>query len=144
MKPSPICVDASLIVRLVADPADRQTLVLWQRWTEEGRQLVAPSLVHYEVTNALYQYQRLQELSAEAVDGALAAALALPIALYEDSWLHQQAYKFAAEYGLKATYDSHYLALAYRLGIEFWTGDRKLVQAIQKEFSWVRWSGKTV
>ena len=33
--------------------------------------------------------------------------------------------------------DAHYLALAQRLGAEFWTADRRLVQAVQATLPWV-------
>jgi len=39
----------------------------------------------------------------------------------------------AARFSLPAIYDAHYLALAERLGSEFWTADRRLGQAAQME-----------
>ena len=35
-------------------------------------------------------------------------------------------------------YDAHYLALAERLGAEFWTADRRLQQAVGATLLWVR------
>ncbi len=54
-----------------------------------------------------------------------------------DAELHRQALKIAQRYNLPATYDAHYLALAERLGIEFWTADRRLFNAVRSSLSWV-------
>ena len=56
----------------------------WQHWHEQGSQLAAPSLIHYETTNALYQYRRRGILSEETFRLAQEAALALPITIYGD------------------------------------------------------------
>ena len=58
MSSSWICVDASLVIRLVADPADRSTHRLFEGWSAENQCIAAPTLLYYEVTNAFHQYQR--------------------------------------------------------------------------------------
>ena len=138
MTRSSICVDANLVVRLVADPQDTAVRDKWQQWEEEGRHLIAPTLLHYETTNALYRYQRHGFLSVEGVRLAQEAALALPLTFYGDAALHQAALRLAQRTTLPATYDAHYLVVAERLGGELWTGDKRLFAAIQGEFSWVR------
>lgn len=65
-------------------------------------------------------------------------ALRFEIATYEDADLRRRALKLAEALSLPATYDAHYLALAERLGAEFWTADRCLAQAAQKALPWVR------
>lgn len=69
------------------------------------------------------------------------AVLALPIQLHCDSWLHVSALEFAERFRLRAAYDAHYLALADHLRCEFWTGDRKLFNAVASELPWVRLIG---
>lgn len=133
-----ICVDANLVVRLVADPQDTIVRARWQHWEEDGYQLAAPTLIHYETTNALYQYKRLGFLSGETVRVALEAMLALPLSFHGDAELHRTALRLAQRLALPATYDAHYLAVAERLSAELWTADRRLWQAVQDEFSWVR------
>jgi predicted nucleic acid-binding protein len=94
-------------------------------------------LLYYEVTNALYLYQRLERLSEVAVRRALEATLALPIKLYGTKNLHRKAVDMAVGYGLKATYDAHYLALAEQLEADFWTSDRRLARTVQAHLEWV-------
>jgi prevent-host-death family protein len=54
---SPICLDANLVVRLIASSERESAVVrLWRDWHEEGRPIVAPTLLPYEVSNALHRY----------------------------------------------------------------------------------------
>ena len=62
-----ICVDANLVTRLVLAPDDQPVQQLWQQWQLDKRQLAAPTLLRYEVTNALYRYQKQGLLSEEIV-----------------------------------------------------------------------------
>lgn len=133
-----ICIDASLVVRLVADPQDTVVRAQWQQWEEDGRRFAAPTLLQYETTNALYQYERQGFLSGETVRLAQEAAAALPLTFYGDGELHRSALRLAQRLVLPATYDAHYLAVAARLDAELWTADRRLVEAVEAEFSWVR------
>jgi predicted nucleic acid-binding protein len=64
--------------------------------------------------------------------------LALPITLYDDDALHGRAFDLGGQYKLPAACDAHYLALAERLSIDFFTGDRRLWNAVRHELPWVR------
>jgi predicted nucleic acid-binding protein len=137
MSNSCLCVDANLVIRLVANPKDRVVQQMWERWNAERRQLAAPTLLYYEVTNALYRYQKLGLVSASSARLALKAALSLPLSLHGDAALHERALELAERFSLPAAYDAHYLALAECLGGEFWTSDWRLVQAVQPAPAWV-------
>jgi predicted nucleic acid-binding protein len=101
--------------------------------------LVAPALLYYEVTNGLYRYQRAGTLPSEAVEKALAAALALPIELVSNKELHARARNVATMYNLSATYDAHYLALAQWMEVDLWTADIRLVNSLKPfKLSWVK------
>jgi len=143
MSNSSLCVDANLVIRLVADPRDETIARLWEQWDGAKRQLIAPVLLYYEVTNALYRYQKQGLMSGTAVRLALQAALALNIQLYGDASLHQRALELAERLSLPAAYDAHYLALAERLEAELWTVDRRLVQMVQAALPWVHFAGDT-
>jgi len=142
MRNSWICVDANLVLQLVADWKDEAVLRLWEQWDAERRQLAAPTLVYYEVTNVLYRYQKQELMSASSARRALKAALSLPLRLCGEADLHQEALAPAERFSLPAAYDAHYLALSERLGAEFWTGDRRLVQAVASTLSWVHSVGQ--
>jgi alpha-galactosidase len=48
-----------------------------------------------------------------------------------------RVFALAQRLALPAAHDAHYLALAERLGAEFWTADQRLVRAVQPQLSWV-------
>ena len=139
MPNSPVCVDASFVIRLLesADP-DSAPIRLWTDWHEAGRPVVAPTLLYYELTNALRRYAAHGELLPQEATKLLDVALRLGISLYGDAELHRRALQLAETFSLPAAYDAHYLALAERLGAEFWTADKRLVRAVQKALPWVR------
>jgi predicted nucleic acid-binding protein len=137
MNSSCLCVDASLIIRLFVNPQSERVLQLWTQWDEEGRQIAAPTLLYYEVANAIYRYQRHGRMSSSAAQLTLEALLALPITLHGDAALHSRALVLAERLSLPAAYDAHYLALAERLGAELWTADSQLGHAARDTLSWV-------
>jgi predicted nucleic acid-binding protein len=137
MPSSWICVDANLVIRLVADPSDQTVRQLWTRWDAAHRQLAAPGLLTYEVANALYRYCKLGYMAASSVELALEAALALPLHLHHEATLHRRALALTQRFALPAAYDAHYLAVAEYLNGEFWTADRALAHAVQSELEWV-------
>ena len=131
------CVDANLVLRLVADPADKPVQHLWEQWDSQQRRLAAPTLLYYEVANALYRYQHLGYLSASSVQLSFRAALALPLELHGEPDLHWRALDLADKLSLPAAYDAHYLALAELLEGEFWTADARLARTVQSSLPWV-------
>lgn len=68
-------------------------------------------------------------------------ALAYPVQLYFDNELLKRAYDLAEQLNRPAAYDAQYLALAERLGCDFWTADEKLFNAVGASLTWVRWLG---
>ena len=110
---------------------------MWEEWSSERRQLAAPTLLPYEVANALYRYQKLGYIGTAAVQLAFKAALALPLELHGEPELHWRALELANRFSLPAAYDAHYLALAELLEGEFWTADEGLARAVGASLPWV-------
>lgn len=79
----------------------------------------------------------LPQQAAEAFD----LVLSFDIGTYGDASLHRRALDIAGRYRLPAAHDAHYLALAERLGAEFWTADRQLYQAVVGRLAWVNLLG---
>jgi len=135
---SPICLDASFVVRLlVSTETARRADTLWRSWQQEQRQLVAPTILYYELSNALFRYYLSGAFSLEEALRLLDVAIKSGISVYGDATLHRRAIELADSLLLPATYDAHYLALAERFGAELWTADRRLVQAVQGRVPWV-------
>jgi len=138
-KSTTVCVDASLILRYVLQPENESVQSLWQSWISDEVSLVAPSLLFYEVTNALYQQQRNQMLSAETIRETLELSLDLPITLVNEKNLHLKAREIAMRFNLPATYDAHYLALAEWMEVDLWTADARLANTLKPfKVKWVK------
>lgn len=138
MSTSTICVDASVIVRLITNRRDRPVWSAWDEWQATRATIVAPGLLFYEVANALYQYQRHEHITVETAVILFRAALALPIDLQTAPRLHEIARDLATSFALPATYDAHYLAVAQELGCELWTADKRLVSTVVGRLPWLR------
>lgn len=134
-----VCVDASFVVPLVTRPHEGSPFAQrWRGWHEAGLHPAAPTLLCYEVANALHRYVVHGTLLPSQAEAALDAALDLGFVWFGDAELHRRALEIAGEYGLPAVYDAHYLALAERLTAELWTADRRLHQAVGAALPWVR------
>jgi len=127
---SPVCVDASFLIRLVVDAEDQLVATRWWTWSDEKRHVIAPTLLLYEVVNALHQYYKHGYLSETTVQTHLETVCSLSIVLHADADLHVQALMLARQYALPATYDAHYVALAERMGAQLWTLDQRLYRSV--------------
>ena len=142
MSDSPICVDASVVVRfVVGGPAAEAAGAAWALWLDEGREVVAPELLLAETTSVLHRYRHQGLLSDATVREALDTVLALPIRLVRGPAVHRRALTLAGELGLSAAYDTHYLAVTEQEAAQFWTADRKLVAAAGNRFPHIQLLG---
>lgn len=124
---SPICVDASVVIRLVTGHAHSETVRdRVAHWIATGRRLVAPALFGFEVANGLHRYSVAGELTHDEVREAMAAAMALGIELDRSPTLHARALAIAERLAMPAVYDAHYLATAEAEGAELHTFDGRL------------------
>ncbi|MEJ5197962.1 MAG: type II toxin-antitoxin system VapC family toxin [Anaerolineae bacterium] len=142
MNGSVVCIDASLLIKLVIpEPYSEEVEALWQGWARYSTQRVAPRLLFYEITSVLRKkvYRRL--LTDDEAEMALERALAFRIELIDPADLHKRAWAVARRLNQPAAYDSHYLALAELLECPFWTGDERLFNAVHEALTWVHWVG---
>ncbi len=139
---SQICVDASLMVSLlVPERFSQAALSLWQEWVLKNCQTVAPLLLRYEVTSALYRKTLQDSVLVEDAHKALEQFLALDIEWVDPPHLPVRAIELAELFKRPNTYDAHYLALAEYLDCPFWTGDKRLYNATKDGFSHIQWVG---
>lgn len=139
MRDSPVCVDASFVLRLLqANTPEAPAARLWREWHTDGRRLIAPTLLRFELTNALYRYLVHGELLQDEVFELLETGLSLGIELVDPFGLHRRALDLAVSFSLPAAYDAYYLALSEYFEAELWTADRRLVQLVQDRLPRVR------
>jgi len=140
-----IVIDAGIGVCTVTDaPLNESARAAWASWQAQGQEIYAPSLWRSEVTSALHKLFRLKQLTQTEAEAALDIALALDVQIVEaDDDLCRQSFRWATRLQATAAYDGFYLALAERLGAEFWTTDERLTRnAHQVGADWVHWLGE--
>lgn len=138
-----VVVDASLAVKwLVEEEYSDRATALTRLWDEQGIQPVGPSLLPFEVANALHRRVARGEMDVEAAGGLLQDMMAVGVALTEMSGLHTRALELASQLRQGAVYDAHYLALAESLDCELWTADRRFYRAASPGIGNVRWIGE--
>jgi predicted nucleic acid-binding protein len=116
----------------------------WQRWRASAAEVYAPQLWLYEVISVLRKSVYAGTLDASEAEAGIATALALEVTLVAaDDELCRSALRWAERLGQNAAYDGFYLALASRLQAEFWTTDRRLVNAAREAgVTWTHWIGE--
>jgi predicted nucleic acid-binding protein len=128
-----VVIDASVVVKVViAEEFSNQSEALIADSRAAGRLLIAPPHLVSEVTNAIYRQAREQ---------ALRKFLEIPFVFGWSQELYQRALIFALPYRLTRVYDTIYALLAQELEVEFWTADRRFIEAIGSNASWVSWIG---
>lgn len=141
-----VCVDASLAIKVVVTEAESDKAdALFNQWSNEGKQLIAPAFFDVETDSILRQKVVLrQELTLEQAEAAFAKLQALPIQEISVPGQRQRAWEIATAFGFATVYDATYLALAELRGCEFWTADERLFNQVKGKLTFVTWLGHYV
>ena len=133
-----VIIDASVVLRGFfpdeAGHAEAQAII--RAYAQEEVELLAPTLLPYEVTNGVLQAIRRARIGLEKGREILTAFQGLGIPTMEAPW--QRALELARTYD-RSAYDGAYLALAEETGSKLVTGDRRLYNAVKDHLSWVLW-----
>lgn len=131
-----IVVDASVTLKWVFDDEEavEQAVALRDDAIEGIRQMVAPSLWLYEVTNGLVTGVRRARLDARVGVRILEQLLAVGVRLVDPEPV--TVFRLAVQHGLSA-YDAAYASLAQALRAPMWTGDRRLRDAVGDPVRWI-------
>ena len=136
-----VVIDANLTVALLTQlPYSERTVQLVREWRMQRVSLYAPILWEYELATALRKMVAAATLNLQQADVLLGRLQAIGVKrIAPDLALHQQALRWAGRLGQYAAYDAQYLALAERLGAEFWTADKSMIERARQEgVDWVR------
>ena len=135
-------IDASVLLNaFFPDEAQAQAQAVLRGHVSGQARLKAPTLLTYEITNAVWQAERRGRISSQQVDEILRAAAGLDIELFPLDW--GENLPMARRLG-RSAYDAAYLTLAERLGEQLITGDLRLYNAVHPNLNWVLWIGAYV
>lgn len=136
-----VCVDASLVLTLLlSDERSENVEALWSQWRREQIMPFGPPLLYAEVPSVLRRAVFYGRLTSQAGDLTFENFCELGIAISTQTNLHLLAWELAKTHNRPRAYDTMYLAAAQAEGCDLWTGDRRLVNAV--DLSWVRWLGQ--
>lgn len=131
--------DASvLLCAFFPDESQAQAQALLRDHAAGRARLKAPTLVVYEVTNAVWQAERRGRISSAQADKILQAASGLEIELLPLEW--GESLPLARQFN-RSAYDAAYLSLADRLNEHLITADERLYNAVRSKLKWVEWIG---
>lgn len=138
-----VVVDASIAVKwVVAEVGDHDARALLQSWLAAGVQPVAPSWFICEVANILHRKVLVGDLSFAAALDAYDDLLQF-IDIYAEKIADgRRSMQIARETHQQQSYDAQYLALAERLGAEYWTDDRRFIASASGMFPQVKQLGR--
>jgi len=138
-----VVVDANIAIKWVLIETDSEIAkAMLAEWKTKKMVIYVPTLLTYEVTNILYREVRAGRITSQtAIYGITTILRAVSPVYSRNSALNLRAMDLAKHFGLPATYDAHYLALAERKDCSFWTADARMWKVVKDQFDWVHWIG---
>jgi len=118
-------IDASVAFKLVVEEPGSEHAIGWIGRAE----LIAPTLIHAEVGNALWKRVRRNEIVDDGEIGERLADLARFVRTVEETPFMARALRLGIEIG-HPVYDCVYLALAEEMRDELLTADGRFVRAV--------------
>jgi predicted nucleic acid-binding protein len=119
-----LVIDASAAVDLCLSPDGFNELA--------GEDLVAPSLIHFEVLSTPHEMQWRHDIPDEMADLGRTRHGQMPVRIEQSSELSNEAWRIADEFGWAKTYDAHYVALARLLHSRLATVDMRLWRGTER------------
>jgi predicted nucleic acid-binding protein len=134
--------DASVVLKWYLSDEDHGQLALdiLNRYLSDDFEIIAPSLLEYEVINGLVVAQRRGRLREEVTISAIEGFVELGIKTVRVAGLYPRVLHFCRMYS-RSTYDASYLALGEAEQIDFITANENLYNAVKKDLRWVKWLG---
>lgn len=134
-----LVVDASVILKwyLADEVHGEKALALLKQHAIGELEILAPTLLTYELMNGLVIAGRRARIDENAVSLSLKGFLNLGIQFYDLNYFADKVFLYARLYG-RSVYDSSYLALAELERVDFITADERLFNSVKKELPWVR------
>lgn len=124
---SQVCVDASVVLKLLLDEPESQTVnALWAEWLAGGVDVYAPYHLAFEVVSVIRNHVFRGNISAETGRLALEAFLAQDVQMIPPEPLYQRAWDLVEQLDRPTVYDTFCVAAAELAGCDLWTYDKTL------------------
>ena len=135
LKDSQVSIDASFLLKIfLPEEKSKEAEELWLQWIEDSVEVVAPTLLIFEVSSVLRNCAFRGTIAEDAADKLIVRLKDLDLRLVYTEDLLLEAWEAAKLLKRPTLYDCFYLALSNFLNIPFWTADRKLYNAAKNLF----------
>lgn len=137
-----LVIDASVSLKWYLDDEEHsaRALSLLAKYVSDELDIIAPTLLEYEVTNGLIIARKRGRVKEDAILAALDGFKDLGIKLKNISHLYPKVLHYCKTYNCSA-YDASYMAIAENEGVDLITSDKGLHDAVKKDLKWVKWIG---
>ncbi len=137
-----IVIDASVVLKwyLSDEKHSHSALDILDKYVSYEVEILAPSLLEYEVLSGLLIARKRGRIQEEMVFTAVEGFLSLEIEQKDISFIYPEVLHFSESYDLSA-YDASYLAVANEEGALLVTADKNLYNKVKKDIKWVKWLG---
>ena len=137
-----IVVDASVVLKwyLPDEEYGNIAIEILDKYVSYEVELLAPSLLEYEVLNGLLIARKRGRIPDEMMFTAIEGLLSLEIQQKDISFFYPEVIRFSESYDLSA-YDASYLAVANKEDSLSVTADKNLYNKVNTDLKWVRWLG---
>jgi predicted nucleic acid-binding protein len=135
--------DASVVLEwyLPDEGHGQAALDLLNLYLSDDLEIIAPSLLEYEIISGLVAAQRRGHIKEEVITSAVEGFLNLGIKTTGVSGLYSRVLHFCKAYS-RSAYDASNLALAEAEQVPLITADESLYNAVKKDLAWVKWLGR--
>ena len=131
--------DASVVLKwyLSDEKLSSSALSLLDQYVFGELEIMAPSLLEYEVINGLMIAQKRGRIKEAVILEAVEGFINLDIKYHSLTPLYPKTIQFTRKYDI-SFYDASYLDLAHKEKAFLITADNRLLEACQKDFKWIR------
>lgn len=137
-----IAIDASVVLKwwLRDEEATAEADNLQDDFLDGKLKLIAPALLDYEVANVLKVAVVRNRIDQADALAAIADLTNYSIERFDIRPHQQSAFQLACQYQ-RSVYDASYVIVAQAYGVELYTGDKRLFNAVTDSLTWVKWVG---
>lgn len=137
-----IVIDASVVLKwyLVDEEYSEKALGLLDQYVSDELDILAPSLLEYEVINGLIIAKKRGRIQEDKILLAADGFISLELSLKDLSQYYSKVIHYCKVCN-RSAYDASYLALADEEKIPLITADKGLFNAVKKDLKWVNWLG---
>lgn len=135
-----VVIDASVVLKWYLDDEELGTkaLNILTHYVSGDINLMAPSLIEYEVMNGLKIAQKRGRINKESLLSGIEGFFNLEITVFNASHFSNKTLDILSFFDI-SSYDASYLALAENEKSPFVTADKVLYNKVRKRLKYVKW-----